>query len=471
MAQQTFSVPANARIVVRQCTERVTITGWEHADQVITDCPARQEGDTIIVENVRRATLRAPVTVSVNVQDCEADVRIETISGNVELQHIEGDLVLRGLAQATLRDIEGDISARGVATIKGEGTWEGDAALRGVADTIDVNEIEGDAALNDVGAVTIQNLEGDLVVRVMRGPLHLGDADGDVSLHDIAGDITVARLDGDFIAAGVQGSIDAPEIDGDAVVSLADVKGVVVRAKGDTVINLPVNANCDIELDAPHGDVIARGLHVEERDKNHVRGKLGSGGPKVVVESLHDDVIARFGAEGPGARHPGAEMGEEFGRMGREMGEMGREMGALGRELGEEIRRSVHESLARSGIHNRGPYPSREEMDRIREEVGRFRDEQRQAREERVRARDERQRARDEQQRQRDDQARARHEQEQPVSEEPVATEAVNEAEMPVAEPKPSGPPAGSPERKAILDAIARGEISVDDAIRKLNGE
>jgi hypothetical protein len=35
-------------------------------------------------------------------------------------------------------------------------------------------------------------------------------------------------------------------------------------------------------------------------------------------------------------------------------------------------------------------------------------------------------------------------------------------------EEKPRGPAAGSPERQAILDAIARGETSVDDAIKKL---
>lgn len=35
----------------------------------------------------------------------------------------------------------------------------------------------------------------------------------------------------------------------------------------------------------------------------------------------------------------------------------------------------------------------------------------------------------------------------------------------------PRGPVAGSPERQAILDAVARGELSVDDAIKKLTGE
>jgi hypothetical protein len=41
----------------------------------------------------------------------------------------------------------------------------------------------------------------------------------------------------------------------------------------------------------------------------------------------------------------------------------------------------------------------------------------------------------------------------------------------PPQEVKSSGPAAGSPERQAILDAIARGELSVDDAIRKIRGE
>ena len=36
---------------------------------------------------------------------------------------------------------------------------------------------------------------------------------------------------------------------------------------------------------------------------------------------------------------------------------------------------------------------------------------------------------------------------------------------------KPRGPAAGSPERAAILDAIARGELNVEDAIKKLREE
>lgn len=49
--------------------------------------------------------------------------------------------------------------------------------------------------------------------------------------------------------------------------------------------------------------------------------------------------------------------------------------------------------------------------------------------------------------------------------------ERVAESSEAPAEEKPRGPVAGSPERKAILDAIARGELSVDEAIRKLTGE
>jgi hypothetical protein len=38
-------------------------------------------------------------------------------------------------------------------------------------------------------------------------------------------------------------------------------------------------------------------------------------------------------------------------------------------------------------------------------------------------------------------------------------------------EQEPRGPVARTPERQAILDAIARGELSVDDAIKKLTSE
>ncbi|MGE5263949.1 MAG: hypothetical protein ACM3S0_11260, partial [Acidobacteriota bacterium] len=168
------------------------------------------------------------------------------------------------------------------------------------------------------------------------------------------------------------------------------------------------DASADIELDAPHGDVVALGLTtVIERDVNHLRGSVGSGSARVQVESLHDDVILRVGAA-PDSRHAhGPEFQEDFMGMGQDFAEMGR-------RIAEETRQSVEESLAGFGIHHHGRHHPHRRMGHAEREAQR---------------------------------------------------------PEPPEETKPRGPEAGSAERQAILDAIARGELSVDDAIRKIRGE
>lgn len=411
MPQHTYTVSGNVQVRVRGCRDRVVVSGWNDARTVAVDAPARLEGDTLIVENARRVSIKAPMSARLSISDSSADLRIDGLAGTVELSGIRGDLVLRGLADVRVRDLRGDVSARGVAALRGEGAWEGDVSLRD-AERFQVGKLEGDLSAGGVREITLESLEGDLSARGV-GSLRLGDVHGNVSVRGVDGDVQVAALSGDLIASGVHGAVNAPDIDGDAVLSFEDVKGAVVRAHGDVVVNLPVKADADIELNAPHGDIVARApIHVAEQDANHLRGTLGNGGAKVQIESVHDDLILRVGPGGPPDLDR-EQMRAPFVNMEQDFSDMGQEFSEMGRRIAEETRRSVQESLARSGIQRHRHHLHRR-------------------------------RGRDEE------------DVETPDPQEPA---------------KPEGPAAGSPERQAILDAIARGELSVDDAIRKIRGE
>ena len=409
MTQQTFRVSQNAHVQIRSCHNRVGVVGWDDAQTVRVDDTARQEGDTVFVENIGKVNLRVPRAASVTISDCEADVRVDDLTGRVELTDIGGDVALRGLKGETLvRDVEGDFVAKEVATLKCEGTLGDDVALRAVQH-FEADKIKGDVSLSDVGAVVIRELKGDLATHGACGALTLGNADGDLNVRGIKGSLAITHLEGDLIAAGVHGAVDAQDVEGDAVISLAAVADVMLRADGDVVLNLPVDANAEIELDAPHGDVRARvpGVQVVDGDESHLRGTIGSGGAKVQAESMHGDVIARAGVP-----HP-REHAHHF-RM---------HFAGIGPQIAEEVTQSVAESLAECGC-----MPRREGHEHRGKHRGwRF-----------VRH------------------WRARDFEPQPES---------------AKERSPRGPVPGSPERQAILDAIARGELSVDDAIRKLAGE
>ena len=475
MPQQIFTVSDNARVEIRNCHNRVTVVGWDDAHTIAVDFAARQEGATLIVENANKVTLRVPRAATITVTNCEADVRVDDLTGRVELANIGGDVALRNLRGETvardldgdfvakdvaslkgegswdgdvaLRDVDsvqiesvegdinlsevgsasvnqvtGDLVARGVKSLKGEGTWEGDVVLRGVEVTA-INDVEGDMSLGDIGEFKAQTLGGDFSAQNIRAALVIEEIKGDVNVRDSSGSITIERVEGDFIASNLRGGLVARDIDGDAVVSFSQVAPLDLRADGDVVLNLPVDANAEVELDAPHGDLVARAnLKVTAQDESHLHGTLGNGGVRVQAESTKGDLILRQnGAEthkerkGDYAEHADYAAYADFSHFAD-----------MGQRIAAEVRKSVQESLADMKVPE------------VR------------ARHHRVEFRMHRPGRHHEHRHERDQQPESRENQ---------------------VEEKPQGPVAGSPERKAILDAISRGELSVDDAIKKLSAE
>jgi Putative adhesin len=403
---QKFNVSENPRIEIRGCDERVAVLGWDDARTVSVDGAARQEGDTIVIENLSRVNVRVPRAAAVTITQCDADVAVRDLSDRVELAEIDGDVALNNLTGETLvRDLEGDLVVRDVASLKGEGTWEGDFVARSVK-SIDANDIESDVNLTDVGVVTIKRVGDDLSARDVHGALTLDSVDGDVSIRAIDGELKIGHIDGDLIVSESRSAVNAPEVEGDAVISLDSVSAVELRADGDVVANLPSDANAELELAAPRGDLVARAnIQIAERDANHLRGTLGSGGTKIQIESTRGDLILRAGE----FDHAAA-FSAPYAAMGREYAEMGH-------QIAEQVRESVQQSLGEFGMRDHRSHPP------FGFRFGGHR-------------------------RERDTAPREPH-----------------------AEEKPRGPAAGTPERQAILDAIARGELNVDDAIKKLTGE
>lgn len=406
MARQTFKVTENTRVEIRNCAERVTVMGWDEPT-IVVDGDARQEGDIIIVEKITRVAIRLPRALAVQIRECHADVRIEGMTGPVELDTLDGDVILRELAHVTVRALDGALVAKQVNTLTGAGTWDGDVALRGI-EQLDVNEISGDASISNLGSAQIKMLGGDLVVRGVHGALTLGDVDGDVSVRDVTGALTIARVGDDFVASELRGMLDAPDIEGDAAITFAQVAAMKLRADGDIAIRLPEGANAEIELDALRGDLLVSGVvKVSEQDDSHFSGMLGTGGVKLQAESTRGDVALNAGGQDRVRIEARAEWG-------------GEDWGAFGRRIAEEVRENVQRSLGNV---------------RVEAHIARHREHRRPHRHMREHAR------------------------------------TPEQAPTPANQPASSAPAEGSPERKALLDAIARGELSVDDAIRKLRGE
>ena len=467
---QTFTVSdaQRARVEIRNCRNRVTVVGWDDAQTIALDFAARQENNTVIVENANKVTVRVPRAITVSIANCQADVRVDDLSGRVELADINGDVALRNLRGETIvRDLDGDLAAKDVASLQGKGNWNGDVALRDVAnvqaenvggdlnlsdvasasihqvegdfvargvkqlnstgalegdavlrgvESANINTIEGDTSLGDVGAFSAQTLNGDLSAQNVRDALKIEQIDGDVNVRDSNATIQIEHADGDFIASNVRNALTVEDIDGDAVVSFAEIAPLDLRADGDIVLNLPNNANAEIELDAPRGDLVVRAnVQVTAHDESSLRGTVGAGGAKIRVESLKGDVIMRQTGSDASAPFEPEHIGVSFAR--------------LGQEIAAEVRQSVHKSLADIRLPEMRAHRHRVELRMHRP-----------------------------------DRHSHEHRRDHDRDREPAPVQPPAQEESP-------RPAAGSPERKAILDAIARGELNVDDAIKKLSGD
>jgi DUF4097 and DUF4098 domain-containing protein YvlB len=391
MAQQTYAVPENVRIEIRNCHNRVTVNGGEDARTVVANGSARQDGDTLVFENMNKVLVRVPRTATVCITDCDADVRVDDLAGRVEIVRVDGDLALRNLrGETVVGQVDGDLAIKNVSTLQGQGVWNGDVAIR------------------ETSIAKLETLDGDLSVWGNRELLVVKEIDGDVNLREMNGRVIINHIGGDLIASEFKGGLEVADIRGDAIVSLVQAAEVKMVAKGDIVLRLPENIDADIELDAPHGDLIARhDIQVIEEDEQHLRGTIGNGGIKIQVESTHGDLILE-------GQQPMRHL--HFARMGQEIAEqVHASLGDVprGHVIAEQVRESVRASLGdwkRHGRHRviirKHPHPDEDET----------------------------------------------------TFEEPI-------------EETPPKPTLTSAERQAILDAIARGELSVDDAIKKLRGE
>lgn len=395
MPQQTHAVSEKVRIEIRNCHNRVTVNGSEDAHTVIANDSARQDGDTLVFENMSKVLVRVPRTATVLITDCEADVRVDDLAGRVEITRIDGDIALRNLSGETLvSEVDGDLAIKNVLMLQGQGAWHGDVAIR------------------EVNSAKLEAIDGDLSVWNIRELLVVDEIDGDANLREMNGRVSINHVSGDLIASEIAGTFELADVRGDAIVSLAQAADLKLIAKGDIVLRLPENIDAEIELDAPHGDLIAHhDIQIAEEDERHLRGTIGNGGVKIQVESTHGDLIleGQRPMRHSHFEHMGQDIAEEVHASVRaSLGEMPR-----GHAIAEQVRESVRASLGDWKRHGRHRIIIRKHHHPDEDETA-F---------------------------------------EEPIEETP---------------PKPT---LTSAERQAILDAIARGELSVDDAIKKLRGE
>jgi DUF4097 and DUF4098 domain-containing protein YvlB len=377
----------------------------------------------------------------------------------LSITECRGDLNLRGWTKPTveIRGDEGTVEARQEGdTIMVRGGSDlrihlpqaasvqiqavlGDARLKALDGPLSIERVEGDLVLKRVDSVTVGSVRGDLVAGVLAGDLTVDQVGGDMSVRSVTGRLQVQRVGRDLGVRDVEGDAHAPDVHGDIRLRTNFTPGrtYTLHAGGDLVARVPADANATLTLRSERRSIhLKTQLFDEVRKNGEITGRLGDGGATVTLEARRDLVLI--------ARETGSDMGE----VGFDLGaEFGLEFAGLAEDIAAQVESQMAEMNsrleARLGAFARLDERAAKAAEKAQRHAERAA--------ERLRAAAERQA----------EEARRR------------AQSTRRAAPTPPRKPSPPrrgapAPPAGEPvtdeERLAILNMVAEGKITVEEA-------
>jgi DUF4097 and DUF4098 domain-containing protein YvlB len=282
-------------------------------------------------DSVRVARVAGPAEVEAR----HGDVRASAIKGDLKLTNRHGDVTIEDVDGRSTVDMQhGEFAATRVGALTLE-TAHGDVHVETVRGDLSVHAQHGEVRATDVAGrasiqtsfdgVTLERVTGDATVRAEHGEVSVSDAGGavdaaatfnNVTLARVAGPVTVAVTHGALHAvaldkgARVKASGDDVVLDGfrgpvDVVAERASVRLVPAAAIADAVkvsathgpidLDVPTGSRFDLQASVDGGEITAQlpDLSTTQTSTGRLAGKVGGGGPAVVLTTTHGDVRLR----------------------------------------------------------------------------------------------------------------------------------------------------------------------------------
>jgi len=132
--------------------------------------------------------------------------------------------------------------------------------------------------------------------------LRLKTQNGEVRLENVSGArIEALTTNGGITGRGVSGAVEAQTVNGGITMDMASVTGDsrLTTVNGGVLVTVAPGVNANVEATVVNGGVQVRdgfGLSVEEQSRQRVAGRLGTGGPRLVVQTTNGGV--RLGGRG-----------------------------------------------------------------------------------------------------------------------------------------------------------------------------
>ncbi len=333
-------IPANAAIEIQNPRGDVSITAGDgsdievHAHEVAyasSDSEAKKifaseaahvtvSGNAVLVKSNgnnsgrMNLTVTVPKNARVNVTAGKGDVTAAGLGAGLTATAPHGDIhlsTLTGPVQVHFSSDKGDFSAHQV---------DGDITADGRCNDLTLSEIKGKVTLNGeiFGDVHLENVSGTVHLHTSITDVQLAELPGDLTLNDE--DLHVNEAKGQVRVTTHSKNVDLSEIYGDSFVDDRDGNISIEPAgsynvdarndsgKGDIELTLGPNAQATIDGRTRNGDIVSDfPLTINGDESKTVTGKIGSGGPKVALNTDVGDVRIKKGSGFPTTPPPPAE--------------------------------------------------------------------------------------------------------------------------------------------------------------------
>lgn len=297
--------------------------------------------------------LRATRGDDLRVRETNGDARIEDFTGAPLLGGVRGDLDVRNVQGLEVREgVSGDVHIENCRSAILDGAIGGDLDIEHCAGGIFTDAVGGDAKLVDVQEAGIGIVGGDLEIHSINGPLEVNTVGGDSALRRVQGRIRVNVVGGDLSVTHAPGGLLIGQVGGDATLETElGAAEYTVSAGGDITLRTRGEVNARFVAQALGGEVRTRlPLALERGRRRNLVGVLGRGDATVTLRSGGDINIVSTD------RYERADtMSDDTQKAGDGQGDSSTKTyeGAFGKH---KFRVRVDRSADRAGLYFQGPY-------------------------------------------------------------------------------------------------------------------
>lgn len=229
-----------------------------------------------------------------HVRSIGGDAHIEDYDEVPLIGRIGGDLIAAELPGLQIRDaVGGDVSLERCGEVMLIGTIGGDLRAERSSVTIRGSAVGGDVRLSAVHGITLAAVGGDFTVERVDEIVDVHSIGGDAEISEAEGPVRLGTVGGDLEAENIGAGIRAGRVGGDATLDTPLGSGAEysVHAAGDISLRVRGEVNARFVAQTAGGEIRTRlPLAVERGRRRNLVGILGRGDATVTLRSDGGDI-------------------------------------------------------------------------------------------------------------------------------------------------------------------------------------